>query len=107
MAITPEQVSKIDNTLYNIDDIEAEVDESIKNYHGWYPWEEALVDREFPVEVRNEVAKRYIKAGWKFVYHNTSSENGERPGLTCFMLSNDAILHCENDKYHKVVAEGE
>ena len=107
MALSPEQINKIDNKLYNIDDIEKEVDESIKEYHGWYPWEEALIDREYPVEVRNKVAKRYIKAGWKYVYHHTSSENDERPGLTLFRFSNDIISHCENGKYHKVVAEGE
>ena len=68
-----------------------QIDESIKSYHGWWTWEEAIIPNEYSVPVRNEIAKRYKKAGWNFVYHQTSSENGERAGLTCFKFSNEKL----------------
>lgn len=43
-----------------------------------------IVSGEWPKDERDEVAKRYEQAGWKKVTHRTSSENGERPGLTRF-----------------------
>ena len=104
MAISPEQISKIGGKVCNLDEIEKEIDASMTQYHGWYPWEEAIIDHEFSVEARNEIAQRYIKAGWKYVYHNTSSEHGERPGLTSFKFSNSEIEHCEKNSndYYKV-----
>ena len=98
--MTPNQI----NTLYryNLDEIESKIDEDVKKNHGMYPWEDAILDREYETEIRDELAKRYINAGWNYVYHHTSSENGERPGLTCFILSMDPVKHIEDGKkYHK------
>ena len=53
----------------------------------YYPWANAIIDGEFSLSDRNEVAKKYIEeGGWYAVFHKTSSENGERPGLTSFGL---------------------
>jgi hypothetical protein len=106
MALSPEQVNELKDKMCNIEDVEKEIDNSILLFHGSYSWEEAIISGELPVETRDEIAQHYINAGWKYVYHNTSSELGERPGLTSFKFSNDAILHCENNhKYHKVAAK--
>jgi len=87
---------------YNLDEIENNIDAQVKKNHGSYPWEEAILDQEYETDIRDELAKRYIKAGWAYVYHHTSSENGERPGLTCFILSTKPVEHIEKDnKYHK------
>lgn len=43
-----------------------------------------ILDEEYPVIVRDLIAEKYREAGWKKVTHKTSSENGERPGLTGF-----------------------
>ncbi len=41
---------------------------------------------EYNREVCDEIQKTYTKAGWKKVYCRTSSENGERGGLTGLQL---------------------
>lgn len=45
-----------------------------------------IIVGEYTTDVRNEVARQYRKRGWSEVTHVTSSENGERPGLTSFMF---------------------
>lgn len=83
--------------------IEAKVDEGILKFHGWFPWEEAIIEGEYPVEIRNEIAKKYKENGWEFVYHQTSSENGERPGLTCFKFSMEELIdEHTKEKFYKV-----
>lgn len=70
--------------------------------HGNYDYELAMIDDESPVELRNAVAKKYKEAGWKYVYHRTSSENGERPGLTSFIFSERELEHYIVKDYHTV-----
>ena len=90
--ISPKDAEQLSNCGLDFEKIENEIDESIKSFHGWYPWEQAIVDGEYPVPIRNEIAKRYKDAGWKYVYHKTSSENGERAGLTSFLFSNEELI---------------
>lgn len=41
---------------------------------------------EFTPQLRDKVAERYTKAGWEKVDHHTSSEKGEKPGVTAFVF---------------------
>ena len=97
--ITPNKLKEIDATYYNEQLIE-KIDNSILTFHGFYPWETAIIEGEFLVEQRNAIAQKYIEDGWNYVYHRTSSENGERPGLTTFLFSNTPIEHAKNGNYH-------
>jgi hypothetical protein len=85
--ITPAELKhyEIDNT--NIEAIIIDIDKEIKKNHGKHPYEEAILPKEYSWVIREEIARRYFEAGWKSVAHRTSSENGERPGLTHFKLS--------------------
>lgn len=80
---------EIENT--NFEELEEKIDNSIKNFHCWFPWEEAIIEGEYSFEIRNIIAKKYKENGWDFVYHQTSSENGERAGLTCFRFSKKRV----------------
>lgn len=103
--ITPEEAKKIVNKRYNLETLESIIDRKIRENHGDYPWEEAIVDEELPLNVRNNLAEKYSNAGWTYVYHHTSSENNERPGLTYFVFSTEPVEHIENNKkstYHKI-----
>ena len=101
--LTPNDIREIEIKQYDFDKLEKDIDKSIENNHGDYEWEEALLDKEYPLSVRNEIGKRYMENGWHYVYHQTSSENGERPGLTIFAFSEIPIKHLENNtKYVKV-----
>ena len=101
--ITPNDLKNIELEKIDFEKLEAEIDESIKNFHGWYPWEEAIIQGEYSVEVRNEIAKKYKENGWKYVYHQTSSENGETAGLTDFIFSNKELEDEHiREKFYKV-----
>jgi len=47
---------------------------------------ELIIEGEYDNATRNSVATRYKNVGWRDVRHRTSSENGERGGLTIFTL---------------------
>ena len=93
--ITPNDIIKMEIESINFNELEKVIDDSIKCFHGWYPWEEAIISGEYSLEIRNVIGKKYKDAGWKHVYHRTSSGNGEKFGLTNFIFSN-AIL---DDRY--------
>ena len=86
--ITPNELNDY-NVNYN--KFEEEIDDSIKRFHGWYKWEEAIIDGEYPINVRNTIGQKYKEAGWDYVYHITSSEHGDRPGLTRFIFSTEKL----------------
>ena len=52
---------------------------------------EAIIDGEYPVNVRTAIGLKYREAGWDYVYHITSSEHGDRPGLTHFIFSTERL----------------
>lgn len=86
--ITPKELEERDMKL---DELEKKIDSSIKFYHGWYKWEEAIIDGEYTVNARNAIGQKYKEAGWNYVYHITSSERGDRPGLTYFIFSTEKL----------------
>ena len=87
--IRPEDLKNLDKK--NIQEIIEKIDESIKKHHGWYPWEIAVIGEEYSKDIRNQIGKKYKEAGWTYVYHITSNENGERPGLTSFIFSQEDL----------------
>lgn len=104
--ISPKDLELVEKLKVNYDKIIVEIDNSITARHGWHPWEEAIIHSEYPVSIRNEIAKRYSNAGWNHVYHLTSSENGERPGLTNFMFSMEDLSSIINiEKYYHITRE--
>lgn len=81
--------------------LESEIDGGLQTQHGTYPYEVAMIKGEYPLEVREAVAQKYHEGGWDNVYHQTSSEVGELPGLTCFILSKHE-LPFTRFKYHHI-----
>lgn len=85
--ITPKELEQYEIANVNIEAIIVDIDTEIKRNHGRHSYEDAVLTKEYSKFVRDEIARRYREAGWKYVIHRTSSENGERPGLTHFKLS--------------------
>lgn len=83
--------------------IEQELTDSILEYTNKI---NVFLHKEYPVHVRDFIAKKYMEQhGWKYAYHITSSENGERPGLTVFTFSNTVLPEDDADRKnsHKVL----
>lgn len=100
--ITPNDIKNIEMDNICLVELEKKIDTSMMRLHGWYTWEQAIIEGEYSIEVRNEIAKRYKDGGWKYVYHKTSSENDEKYGLTCFIFSNIELEQKYVEKYYKV-----
>lgn len=85
--ISPDEAKKLPSIYSNIDVICKQIDESIIENHGMFNYDFAIISGELSVSLRNQIAQMYVDAGWDYVYHSTSSENHERPGLTEFCFS--------------------
>ena len=81
--------NELDDYNVNYNKLEKEIDNSIKECHGMNEYEQAFIDGEYPVNVRTAIGLKYMEAGWNYVYHITSSEHGDRPGLTHFIFSTE------------------
>lgn len=87
MAIGPNELNNI-RTDDLVKELIEKIDAQLMDYAvvDGFNWKYIIVSPEYPVDVRNKVAREYIKAGWFRVYHHTTTENGERAGLTAFAL---------------------
>lgn len=100
--ITPEELKeKMTNNII-FSKLEEEIDDSIMNQIGFYPWQQALIRGEYSVEIRDIIARKYKANGWNFVYHGTSSEIGDYPGTTFFIFSEKEIDNNYIRNFHKV-----
>lgn len=79
------------------------INDELINYanNPMYSWVEVIIDGDYSTTVRNEAAKEFVKAGWKKVYHRTSSENGERPGLTRFVFLTEKTVDKWEQNHNK------
>ena len=75
-------IEKINTTLITLS--------GSNNQINVYP--EVLLEGELDYSLRNKIAQEYIIAGWKCVAHQTTSENGERAGLTYFVFLTENTL---------------
>lgn len=86
--ITPEDAKRTKIELRLLDSLEREIDSSIISNHGLTPYEFATLAKEYSVDIRNAIADRYLKVGWNYVYHGTSSETHiDISGITVFYFS--------------------
>lgn len=104
--ITPNDIKELDKKIAT-EELIKKIDESIiknhklkLNYSNDY--EEAIIEDEYNISIRNIIAEMYKSAGWKYVYHRTSSENNERGGLTHFLFSNEELKEPLIKNYHKI-----
>ena len=97
MAIRPEVLIE-KKILSKKEEYIKQIDEELLKNEPMFEWFEASIQGELPIVLRNAIAEEYVKAGWYKVYHHTTSENGERPGLTAFVfLTTDT-----EDKFDRV-----
>ncbi len=68
-------LNSISGVQYDIDEVIRDIDKYLFTHHKSHLFcKQAILEYELPVELRNEVAKRYLELGWKYVYHTTSSD---------------------------------
>lgn len=100
--IGPKDLKNRDKEKYDLDELIHKIDENIETNHGNYFYEKGDINECLPLAIRNKISKKYLDAGWKFVYHLTSAEfDGEENfKQTMFILSMHPVLDANN--YYKV-----
>ena len=68
--ITPEDILNIDTKTISIEEIESKIDASILRNHGAHSYEVAYITYAIPTTIADNIAMRYIKAGWNYVYYS-------------------------------------
>lgn len=81
---TPEKMS-IDNSEL-LEELIKLFEEQLKESEKGRDSYSIVVYGEYPKPICNRVEEIYMEAGWKSAICKTSSENGERPGLTGLRL---------------------
>lgn len=83
---TPEEINKKINLKESDILLEIVINELFNSTTlDWYDnFYEIILESEYSKESRDYVVEEFKKVGWKKIEHKTSSENGERPGLTSF-----------------------
>ena len=97
MAIGPKELTVEYMYQQEIEKFAERMEEIIDNHlksgnKGLYSWRDYIFDSELNSDIRDEIAKRYIKAGWEVVVHQTSSENkdlGEKVTYFAFLEAKD------------------
>lgn len=69
----------VDSVIERFEKKLQEEEKGLKRYH-------VIITGEYPRDVLDEVQHIYLDAGWSGVECKTSSENGERGGLTGLLL---------------------
>lgn len=83
--ISPQELRKIKDNNIDIENLCKDICEELKKTELQYEDRVEIILRgSYSKEIRNSIAEKYKGVGWSDVTHNTSSENGERPGLTVF-----------------------
>lgn len=62
--ITPAELKQYEIENVNIEAIIVDIDTEIKRNHGNFAYENAILTKEYPKSVRDEIARRYREAGW-------------------------------------------
>lgn len=102
--LTPNQMNPKSPEYFVIDELENEIDATVKIYHGRHPYEYGYANNIYPPHICYRAAFRYYKAGWKYVYYKTVPDRK----ITSFVLSmtplDDEITdiaswECVNEKY--------
>lgn len=68
--ITPSQMDPKSPDYFLIDQLEQEIDKSVRMNHGQYSFERGFAPNIYPPHVCYKTALRYHEAGWKYVYYH-------------------------------------
>lgn len=103
--IGPKYWTERDKEEYELQSIIDKIDDSMSANHGGHFYEKATVKLQLPLIIRNSIAKAYLKEGWKYVYHITSTELGEDLyNSTAFIFSMyDVRSFSDDNRYYKAI----
>ena len=86
----------------NFNELEIAIDDSIKRYHGFHNWEQAIIETDLsPCKIRL-IIQKYKNAGWKHIYcctHSSDTTNPKPETMFIFSMEDLNIPEWENFPY--------
>lgn len=100
--LTPKDMIRLEDEKYPEEDVVDDIDESIRDHFERYEYQVATLDQVIPLRIRNKIAAKYVRCGWKYVYHIAGEEKSSSFTKTYFYFSETPITNYEIDAYYLV-----
>lgn len=107
IQVTSPSVNRQANTAKLLHQVIIDLEDQFKTEPSNQETFHLVIRGEYPRNVLDKVEEIYKNAGWIKVICKTSSENGERPGLTGLMITQPDTQseHQTNDKLDKILTD--
>lgn len=96
--LTPRDMIKLEDEKYPEDKIINQIDASIRANFGRWEYQMAFLDMIVPLRIRNKIAAKYCRCGWKYVYHIAGDEKNYSFDKTHFFFSQEPIDESDTNK---------
>lgn len=100
--LTPKDMVKLEDEKFPEDDVVLRIDEEIRQNFGKRSYQQAWLDLVIPLRIREKIAAKYCRCGWKYVYHIAGSEKSATFDKTFFYFSQEPIDEYDIEKFYFV-----
>ncbi len=100
--LSPKDMMRLEDEKYPEDEIVTLIDDSIRYNFEKYPYQFANLDKIIPLRIRNKIAAKYARCGWKYVYHIAGDEKADSFDRTYFYFSNEPVEDYYVNKFYLV-----
>ncbi len=97
--VSPKELEDKRANDYNLKLVEETIDAALLEDYKNTSFHKIIIKQNLPASVCQEIAEKYQRYGWAFVYYSNNSEDTE---TTLFILSEKEESNFENENYKKV-----
>lgn len=90
--LSPKDMIKLEDEKYPEEKIIEKIDNSIRsNFEKYDDYQMAVLEMIVPLRIRNNIAAKYARCGWTYVYHISGQEKFNNFEKTFFYFSKEAL----------------
>ena len=97
--VSPKELEDKRINDYNLKLVEETIDAALLEDYKNTSFHKVIIKDDLPDSLCKEIAEKYQRYGWAFVYYSVNKDNAES---TLFVLSEKEEPNFENDNYKKV-----
>lgn len=100
--LCPKDMIKLEDEHFPEEDVIAKIDAGIRLNFGKREYQIAYLEMVVPLRIRNKIAAKYARCGWKYVYHIAGNEKSATFNKTYFILSMETVDEYDIEKYYLI-----
>lgn len=100
--LTPKDMVKLEDEKFPEEDVVLRIDEEIRQNFGKRSYQQAWLDFVVPLRIREKIAAKYCRCGWKYVYHIAGNEKSTTFDKTFFYFNQEPIEEYDIEKFYLV-----